>query len=63
MKYIKIKKTDEKTMTIILQNWILEMTNAGLISIALHRHCRKFISELTKIPLSEELQNAKRKRN
>ena len=55
-KYIKV--IDSKQMLSILQNWIIDksQTNAGLISISLHYHCRKFIKELEKIPLSEELQ-------
>ena len=55
-KYIKLKSIKESGMTVILQNWILEMTTAGLISIEMHRLCRKFIQDLQKIPLSEELQ-------
>jgi len=57
IKYIKLKKkTKEVDIVIILQELILKNTNAGLISIALHKHCRKFARELTQIPLSDELQ-------
>ena len=61
IKFIKLKKgknkLDEKGMSLALQTWILSTTNAGLISLALHRHCRKFVKELQEIPLSEEYQN------
>jgi len=56
VKYIKFKSLDEVSATIILQNWVLEVTNAGLISISLNRHVRKFLKGLKEIPLSEELQ-------
>ena len=57
MKYIHYtRRVKEVDMIIILQNWILKTTNAGLVSLELNRHCRKFIRGLKEIPLSEELQ-------
>lgn len=55
VKCIKLK-CDDILFAITLQNWILENSNAGLISIALSKHIRKFVKELKEIPLSEELQ-------
>lgn len=56
LKYIKLKKIDEGIAIITLQEWILKITNVGLISIELHRLCRKFIKDLQKILLSQEMQ-------
>ena len=56
VKYIKIKSLNDAQMTVILQNWVLEVTNAGLVSIALQKHCRQFVKGLKDIPLSNELQ-------
>ena len=55
-KYIKFKKN--KLPVITLQNWIInkDVTNAQLVSLELHRACKKFISEVEQIPLSIELQ-------
>ena len=55
----KIKlKLSEIEMVVILQNWIIDkkVSNAGLISLALHSHIRKFVRGLKDIYLSEELQ-------
>lgn len=60
MKKIKLRKISEIEMVVLLQDWILGNSNAELISIALRRHCRKFVKELQDIPLSEELQKVKK---
>ena len=56
VKYIEIK--DISYMSSALQTWIInkDVTNAGLISMALNRLVRKFLRDLQEIPLSEELQ-------
>ena len=57
IKYIKIKRGQKSLMSIALQEWVLKMTNAGMISRKLHWHCRSFVEGLSKIELSEEYQN------
>ena len=54
MKFIKVK--DKSGLIVDIQNAVLKNTNAELISIKLHRSTRKFIDNLSEIPLSEELQ-------
>ena len=57
VKYIKFKrKYSDSDVIVMLQEFMLLTSNAGLISIGLHRCIRKFIKELKDIPLSEELQ-------
>jgi hypothetical protein len=57
MKKIKyVKPTNDKNMILLLQNAVLAYSNAGLISISIHRLCKKFVQDLKEIPLSEELQ-------
>jgi len=55
-KLIKLKKVNEGEAIVHLQNWIIKTTNAGLISISINSLCKKFIKDLKKIPLSDELQ-------
>ncbi len=54
IKYIKYK--NEGQFREILYKLIMRDTNSPLISIGISRACRKFITELKTIPLSEELQ-------
>ena len=53
---VVIKPKFKSKMIVDLQYLVLKDTNAGLISRGIHFACRKFIDELRKIPLSEELQ-------
>lgn len=61
MKYIKPKK--DADMVLDLQYIVMRDTNSTLISLAIHRLCKKFVQELKQIPLSDELQSAKRPHN
>ena len=54
IKCIKIKSDGQ--MIVDLQNIIIQNTNSKLISIAIHMLCRKFVNDLKKTPLSDELQ-------
>jgi len=54
MNYIKPK--DDSQMVIDLQYIVMRDTNSPVISLAIHFLCKKFVQELKKIPLSEELQ-------
>jgi len=56
-KYVK----EKKGVWLIgeLQDLIIEKTNSSLISLEINRLCQKFVEDLKKIPLSEELQNPK----
>lgn len=55
----KIKLVDKTGFVIALQNYIIskKISNAGLISLALHRVCFKFAKALEELYLSEELQD------
>ena len=48
----------DSQLIVILENWILEMSNAGLISLGIHFACKRFIKELKDTYLSEELQES-----
>ena len=55
VKYIKPKSDD--TMLIDLEYIVLKDTNSKLISMSIHNLCKRFIRDIKKTPLSDELQN------
>lgn len=62
----KIKLKDKVDAMLQLQNWLInkKVSNAGLISLSLHGHIRRFLDGLEEIYLSEELQTyAKRNKS
>lgn len=54
VKLIKVKK--EKDFTLALQYLVTRDSNSPIISMAVHRLCKRFVLDLQKIPLSDELQ-------
>lgn len=55
-RYVTIKRKKDAELVVDLQDLILKKTNGKLISVEIHTLCRKFVSDLKKIPLSQELQ-------
>ncbi len=56
MKTKLVKPNNDMKLVIDMQYIIMSNTNSKLISLQIHHLCKKFVADLKKIPLSQELQ-------